>query len=102
MATVGFRLATTQLGIRFKKLMPDAARFNPLARLQDLPKQNLPSLGQAMLLLPIFLWSVWVVARDKLDTFLVLPLQSLESRFRLICASLLALFSKAAAVLLSL
>ena len=27
-ATVAFRLATTQFGISFKKLMPDAARFN--------------------------------------------------------------------------
>src|SRR4051794_6811559 len=29
--TVAFRLATTQFGISFKKLLPDAARFNPLA-----------------------------------------------------------------------
>src|SRR4051794_6242047 len=72
--TLAFRLATTQFGISFKKLMPDAARFNPIARLQDLPKQNLPSLGQAMILLPVFLWAVWVVARDNLDTFLTLPL----------------------------
>src|SRR5271169_5623415 len=98
--TVAFRLATTQFGISFKKLMPDAARFNPIARLQDLPKQNLPSLGQAVVLLPVFLWSVWVVARDKLDIFLVLPLQSVESGFRLICGSLMELFWKAAAVFL--
>ena len=98
--TVAFRLATTQFGISFKKLMPDAARFNPIARLQDLPKQNLPSLIQAMVLLPIFLWAVWVVARDKLDTFLVLPLQSVESGFRLISSSLMDLFWKAASVFL--
>ena len=97
-ATVAFRLATTQFGISFKKLMPDVARFNPIARLRDLPKQNLPSLAQAMLLLPIFLWAVWVVAREKLDTFLVLPLQSVESGFRLISSSLMELFWKAAAV----
>src|SRR5450755_2342033 len=96
--TVGFRLGTTQFGISFKKLMPDAARFNPIAHLQDLPKQNLPSLGQALLLLPVFLWAVWVVARDKLDNFLVLPLQSVESGFRLISVSLMELFWKAAAV----
>jgi len=99
-ATVAFRLATTQFGISFKKLMPDPARFNPIARLQDLPKQNLPSLAQAMVLLPVFLWAVWVVARDKLDVFLVLPLQSVESGFRLIASSLMELFWKAAAVFL--
>jgi flagellar biosynthetic protein FlhB len=99
-ATVAFRLLTTQFGISFKKLMPDGARFNPLARLQDLPKQNLPSLLQALVLLPMFLWAVWVVARDQMDNFLVLPLQSVESGFRLIGSSLMELFWKAAAVFL--
>ena len=99
-ATVAFRLATTQFGISFKKLVPDAARFNPIARLQDLPKQNLPSLGQALVLLPMFLWAVWVVARDKLETFLALPMQSVESGFSLIGSSLMELFWKAAAVFL--
>src|ERR1035437_2187378 len=98
--TVAFRLATTKLGISFKKLMPDAARFNPIARLQDLPKQNLPSLAQAVVLLPLFVWAVWVVAREKLDTFLVLPLQSVESGFSLIGNSLMELFWKAAGVFL--
>ncbi len=100
LATIAFRLVTTQFGISFKKLMPDPARFNPLAKLQDLPKQNLPSLAQAMVLLPVFLWAVWVVAREKLDVFLVLPLQSVESGFRLIASSLMELFWKAAAVFL--
>ncbi|MEO8371816.1 MAG: EscU/YscU/HrcU family type III secretion system export apparatus switch protein, partial [Candidatus Solibacter sp.] len=98
--TVAFRLATTQFGISFKKLMPDAARFNPLARLTDLPKQNLPSLAQALFLLPVFLWSVWVVARDHLDVFMTLPLQSTESGFRLISTSLMDVFWKAAGVFL--
>jgi flagellar biosynthetic protein FlhB len=98
--TVAFRLVTTQFGISFKKLMPDATRFNPMARLQDLPKQNLPSLVQAILLLPIFLWAVWVVARDKLDLFLALPMHSVESGFSLISSSLMELFWKAASVFL--
>ena len=37
---------------------------------------------QAMLLLPLFLWAVYVVAREKLDAFLALPLESVESRLR--------------------
>jgi len=98
--TVAFRLATTQFGISFKKLMPDAARFNPIARLQDLPKQNLPSLAQALFLLPVFLWSVWVVARNNLDVFMSLPLQGVESGFRLVGSSLMDLFWKAAGVFL--
>ena len=99
-ATVAFRLATTRFGISFKKLIPDAARFDPIARLRDVFKQNLPSLAQALVLLPMFVWAVWVVARDKLDAFLVLPLQSVESGFGLIGSSLMELFWKAAAVFL--
>ena len=99
-ATVAFRLVTTRGGISFKKLMPDGARFNPLARLKDLPKQNLPALGQALLLLPIFLWAVWVIARDKLDLFMALPMQSVESGLNLIATSLMELFWKAAGVFL--
>src|ERR1017187_10441859 len=96
-ATVAFRLATTQFGISLKKLMPDAQRFSPIAHVQNLLKQNLPSLAQALVLLPMFLWAVWVVAREKLDTFLELPV---ESGFSLIGTSLMELFWKAAAVFL--
>ena len=35
-------------------------------RLRELPRQNLPALLQAMVLLPLFLWAVYVIARDKL------------------------------------
>ena len=99
-ATVAFRLATTRFGISFKKLMPDAARFNPLSRLKDLPKQTLPALAQAAFLLPVFLWAVWVVGREKLDAFMALPMQSVESGMNLICTSLMELFWKAAGVFL--
>jgi flagellar biosynthetic protein FlhB len=99
-ATVSFRLATTRFGISFKRLAPDVARFNPMSRITDLPKQNIPALLQATLLLPIFLWAVWVVGREKLDVFMALPMQSVESGMNLIAASLMELFWKAAAVFL--
>jgi flagellar biosynthetic protein FlhB len=97
-ATVAFRLVTTQFGISFKKLIPDGARFNPLARLKDLPKQNLPNLAQAMVLIPVFLWAVYVVARDKLEMLVALPLKSVESGVSFIGSSLMELFWKAAGV----
>jgi flagellar biosynthesis protein FlhB len=100
LATVGFRLATTQFGLSFKKLMPDAARFNPMARLQDLPKQNLPALGQAIILIPVFLWAVYAVTRDKLDVLVALPVTSVESGVRFISTSLMELFWKAAGLFL--
>jgi flagellar biosynthetic protein FlhB len=97
-ATVAFRLMTTRFGVSFKKLQPDAARFNPLARLKELPKQNLPSLAQALVLIPLFLWAVYVVARDKLEMLMALPLKSVESGVSFIGSSLMDLFWKAAGV----
>src|SRR5580658_585228 len=42
--TLAVQLAVTRLGISLKKLTPDVARLNPLTKLRQLPKQNLPSL----------------------------------------------------------
>jgi flagellar biosynthetic protein FlhB len=99
-STLALRLITTRFGLSLKRLVPDPARLNPLTRIRELPRQNLPALLQAAALLPIFLWAVWVVAREKLDAFLTLPMQSLESGMRMISASLMELFWKAAAVFL--
>src|ERR1039457_5399727 len=57
-ATLAFRLVTTRFGLSLKKLAPDPARLNPLSKLRELPRQNLPSLFQAVILLPLFLWAV--------------------------------------------
>ncbi|SPE39826.1 Type III secretion exporter [Candidatus Sulfopaludibacter sp. SbA3] len=99
-ATLLIRLITTRFGLSLKKLAPDPARLNPLSKLRELPRQNLPSLLQALVLLPVFLWAVYVIARDKLDAFLSLPLQSVDSGCGLIAASLMELFWKAAGVFL--
>jgi flagellar biosynthetic protein FlhB len=100
MATLMLRLVTTQFGLSLKKLAPDLGRLNPLAKLRQLPQQNLPSLLQAAILLPIFLYAVYVIARDHLEAFLTLPMQSVESGCTLIGSSLMQLFWKAAGVFL--
>ena len=99
-ATLGFRLITTRFGLSLKKLAPDFKRLNPISKLKELPQQTLPSLGQAMVLLPLFLWAVYAMARDKLDAFLALPLQSAASGFGFIGNSLMELFWKAAGIFL--
>jgi len=99
-ATVGIRLLTTRFGLSLKKLAPDPQRFNMLSKLRELPRQNLPSLMQAMILLPVFLWAVYALARDKLEVVLALPLASVESGVGFIGGSLMELFWKAAGVFL--
>ncbi len=100
-AAVAVRLATTRFGFSLKRLAPKASNFSPLAKLRELPRQNIPNLIQGVVLLPIFLWAAYAVAREKLDVFLTLPLGSVESGSRVLGASLLELFWKAALVFLA-
>jgi flagellar biosynthesis protein FlhB len=99
-ATLGIRLVTTRFGFSFKKLAPDFKRLNPISKLKELPRQNIPSLLQSMVLLPLFLWAVYAVARDKLEGFLALPLESLASGMGFLTTSLMDLFWKASGVFL--
>jgi len=97
LATLGLRLATTRFGLSLKRLAPDPARYNPASRLRNLPRQNMGAVLEAALLLPLFLWAVYAVARDKLDSLLVLPLAEMEVGWRFLGATLIGLFWKAAA-----
>jgi flagellar biosynthesis protein FlhB len=99
-ATLAFRLVTTQFGFSLNKLAPDLSRLSPLNKLKELPRQNLPNLMQAVIMLPIFLWAVYVIARDKLDAFLALPLESVTVGWGLLGGSVMDLFWKASGVFL--
>src|SRR3954453_12820801 len=90
--TLGLRLATTRFGFSWKKLAPDAKRFNPITKLRELPRNNLPQVLQAVILLPLFLGAVYVLARDRLDAFLALPLETAETGARFLNTSLMDLF----------
>src|ERR1017187_7124060 len=59
LVTLGLRLVTTRFGLSLKKLAPDLKRLNPASKLRELPRQNLPSLLQAVVLLPVFLWAAY-------------------------------------------
>jgi flagellar biosynthetic protein FlhB len=96
--TLGIRLGTTRFGFSLKKLAPDLKRLSPLAKLKELPRQNLPALLQAVLMLPLFLGAVYIITRERFESFLLLPLQSVESGFRFLGVSLMDLFWRAAAV----
>ena len=100
LATLGIRLATTRFGLSLKKLAPDWKRLDPLARLRELPRQNLSALVEAAILLPLFLGAVYAVARDKLDRLLTLPLVSAESGARFLGTSLMEICWKAAVAFL--
>jgi len=100
LATLFIRLMTTRFGFSLKKLSPDPSRLNPMSRLKELPRQNLSSVVQAAVLLPVFLWAVYAVVRDKLDALIALPLSSATAGCSFLAVSVMQVFWKAAAVFL--
>lgn len=99
-ATLAFRLITTRFGFSWKKVAPDPARLSPFARLKELPRQNLSALLQSIVLLPLFLWAVYAIARDKLDALLALPVETVTVGWAFLASSLMELFWKASGVFL--
>ncbi len=96
--SVGARLATTRMGLNLKGLTPDFSRLNGFSRLKELPRQNLPALVQALVILPIAAAAVFAVARDNQSAILALPFQDLETGGRAVGRAMQGLLWKAAGV----
>lgn len=86
--TLAAQMAVTRFGLSTKKLAPDVSRLSPLARLRDLPRQNIPALIQALILLPLFSAAVYVICRDRFAEMVALPLERVETGARQVGASL--------------
>jgi flagellar biosynthetic protein FlhB len=98
--TLAIQLGVTRFGMSLKKLAPDVGRLDPLARLRQLPSQNLPALFQAAFVIPVFGFTVYALFRDNLNTYLSLPLQSLRAGAARVGDSIDTLLWKAAVVFL--
>jgi len=98
--TLLLRLVTTRFGLSLKKLTPDLKRLNPISKFRELPRQNLPSLMQAVILLPLFLWAVYAMAAQQMADFLALPLNGVESASGFLASSLMSLCWKASGLFL--
>ncbi|MFN3322190.1 MAG: flagellar biosynthesis protein FlhB [Bryobacteraceae bacterium] len=94
------QLATTQFGFAVGKLAPDLKRLNPMQKLRELPRQNLPALFRAVVLLPVFAWVIYRLVGDSLHVYLSLPLFGIEAALARTADSLRSLLWKAAAVFL--
>jgi flagellar biosynthetic protein FlhB len=69
-------LATTRLGFAPARLAPDLKNLNFLSRARNLPKQNFRAVLSAILLLPVFGLTVYLLVADNLPSLARLPLQS--------------------------
>ncbi len=96
--TVGVQLGVTRMGVSLKKIAPDIKRLNPLTKLRELPRQNLPSLLQAMIMIPAFGAAVYFLVKDDFQSFLTLPLRSVPAGSTYVAASIQVLLWKASFV----
>jgi len=100
LVTLGMQLTATQLGLSLKKLTPDLHRLSPAAKLKQMPKENLPALLRAVVMLPLFGVAIYGIIRDNIFAYLALPDQGVESGFMQVCGSLGSLLWKAGGVFL--
>jgi len=98
--TLAVQLASTGMGLSWQKLAPDFKRLNPMRKLRELPRQNLPSFFQASVLIPLFGYAVYLIVRDNYETLFRLPLTGIEVSARQWGAAVLQLLWKASAVFL--
>jgi flagellar biosynthetic protein FlhB len=96
--TLAIQLGVTRLGVSLQKLAPDLKRMNPLSKLRELPKQNLPSLLQAVVMVPIFASAVYYLVADNFQSYLSLPLRSVPDGATVVAASIQTLLWKASFV----
>ena len=77
--TLVLQLGLSQMGLSVKKLAPDFKRLSPSNKLKQISRNNLPSLIQALILLPVSAYVVYAILYENLDRTLSLPLKSLQA-----------------------
>ena len=96
--TLAIQLGVTRMGVSLKKVAPDFKRLNPITKLSQLPKQNLPAALQALVMLPVFGLAVYYLVRDRFETYLSLPLRGVQAGTMELAGSVQALLWKCSVV----
>jgi len=96
LGTLAAQFLVTGFGVSLKTLMPDISRLSPLGKLRQMPRQNLPALAQAALILPVCGYAVYLIARERIEGLLLLPLLGVPMGTRMIGDSILTLLWRAA------
>jgi flagellar biosynthesis protein FlhB len=77
--TLAFQIGSTNMGVSFSKLTPDFKRFNPMSKLKEIPRQNVPAMLQACALLAVVGYMIYGITTDHLPVLLKLPMASLQA-----------------------
>jgi len=78
MITLAIHLGITKLGFSTKKFSFNLNRFNPGPRIAQLAKQGPMSLLQCVLMLCVFSYTIYYLAKQNAEIFLSLPFASLD------------------------
>jgi flagellar biosynthetic protein FlhB len=97
-ATLAAQLAITRFGFNLAKLAPQFNRLNPLARLKDLPAQNLKAVGEASVLIVVLGLFLRSFLASHAELMLRLPLESVRVAAAQVGAAIDSLLWKAAAL----
>ena len=99
-STLVLQIASTNMGISLSRLTPNFSRFKPLAALKQIPRQNIPSMFQACIVLLIAGYFVWSIGQEHLATLLMLPLASVQAGLGVLSTALSQVLWRTTAVLL--
>jgi flagellar biosynthetic protein FlhB len=77
--TVFFQMASTNMGFSLARLAPKFDRLNAFRKLKDMPGNNMASLFQAVVMIPVMFWLTWSMVKDRLPELLRLPMMPVAS-----------------------
>jgi flagellar biosynthetic protein FlhB len=95
---LALHLAVTRMGFSLDKLAPDFKRFNPINKLRQMARQGPYGLVQAVFMLTLFGYTIYLIGRQNAEIFLALPFASLDVGLHQVADSLKNLLWKAAGV----
>jgi flagellar biosynthetic protein FlhB len=98
LVTTGTHLGISKMGFSLQRLTPKFDRLNPIAKLREIPQQNLKSVIEAVLLLGVLSLSIHSLYSRYAEQFLRLPFQSVPSAVEQIGSSLEDMLWKAAGI----
>lgn len=96
--TIGTQLGLTKMGFSLQRLTPKFERFSPMAKLRELPQQNLKSVIEAVLLLAVLAGAIHSLFAGYAEGLLRLPFQSVPAGAAQIGGTLQDMLWKAAAI----
>jgi len=98
LVTIATQLAMTKMGFSLQRLTPKFERFSPMAKLRELPQQNLKSVVEAVLLLAVLAGTIHSLFAGYAEGLLRLPFQSVPAGAAEIGSILQDMLWKAAAI----